>query len=70
MCAYVEMRNMGDDPRALSEKLITATTRQLESLICLSKAHARMRFSEFVELEEATNLLRSYPESLDLSIKI
>lgn len=54
------MRNMGDDPRA-SEKLITATTRQLESLIRLSEAHARMRFSEFVELadvKEASRLMR------------
>ncbi|KAF9559788.1 MCM-domain-containing protein [Agrocybe pediades] len=58
--AYVEMRNMGDDPRA-SEKRITATTRQLESLIRLSEAHARMRFSDFVEIEdvkEASRLMR------------
>lgn len=51
---------MGDDPRA-SEKRITATTRQLESLIRLSEAHARMRFSEFVELadvKEASRLMR------------
>ena len=59
--AYVEMRNMGDDPRA-SEKRITATTRQLESLIRLSEAHARVRFSEFVELsdvQEAGRLMRA-----------
>jgi len=51
---------MGDDPRA-SEKRITATTRQLESLIRLAEAHARMRFSEFVELadvKEASRLMR------------
>jgi DNA replication licensing factor MCM4 len=51
---------MGDDPRA-GEKRITATTRQLESMIRLSEAHARMRFSEFVELEdvrEANRLMR------------
>ncbi|TFK75716.1 MCM-domain-containing protein [Pluteus cervinus] len=58
--SYVEMRNMGDDPRA-AEKRITATTRQLESMIRLSEAHARMRFSPFVELKdvkEATRLMR------------
>ena len=58
--AYLDMRNMGDDPRA-SEKRITATTRQLESLIRLSEAHARMRFSDFVELsdvKEASRLMR------------
>ncbi|KAF5366956.1 hypothetical protein D9615_010614 [Tricholomella constricta] len=58
--SYVEMRNMGDDHRA-SEKRITATTRQLESMIRLSEAHARMRFSEFVELQdvkEACRLMR------------
>ncbi|KAF9004194.1 hypothetical protein BDZ89DRAFT_1080640, partial [Hymenopellis radicata] len=37
---------MGDDPRA-SEKRITATTRQLESMIRLSEGHARMRLSAF-----------------------
>ncbi|KAJ3753772.1 cell division control protein 54 [Lentinula raphanica] len=58
--AYVEMRNMGADPRT-SEKRITATTRQLESMIRLSEAHARMRFSEFVEdqdVKEAVRLMR------------
>ena len=46
---YVETRNIGDDPCA-SEKRIIATTRQLERLIRLSKAHARMRFPEFADL--------------------
>ncbi|KAJ3921144.1 cell division control protein 54 [Lentinula edodes] len=60
VAAYVEMRNMGTDPRT-SEKRITATTRQLESMIRLSEGHARMRFSEFVEdhdVEEAVRLMR------------
>jgi len=51
---------MGNDPRT-SERRITATTRQLESMIRLSEAHARMRFSGFVELqdvEEACRLMR------------
>ncbi|TDL28000.1 MCM-domain-containing protein [Rickenella mellea] len=58
--AYVDLRNMGHDPRT-SERRITATTRQLESMIRLSEAHARMRFSGFVELEdveEACRLMR------------
>ncbi|KAL0565914.1 MCM DNA helicase complex subunit [Marasmius crinis-equi] len=49
---YVETRRIGDNPQA-GEKHITATTRQLESMIRLSEAHARMQFSEFVELEDA-----------------
>jgi DNA replication licensing factor MCM4 len=58
--AYVEMRKVGEDPRS-SERRITATTRQLESMIRLSEAHARMRFSDSVDLEdvkEAGRLIR------------
>ncbi|KAH7098332.1 MCM-domain-containing protein [Auriculariales sp. MPI-PUGE-AT-0066] len=59
--AYVSLRSMGgSDPRA-REHRITATTRQLESMIRLSEAHARMRQSAFVEVEdvkEASRLLR------------
>ena len=59
--AYVEMRKAGIDSRT-QEKRITATTRQLESMIRLSEAHARMRWSEEVELEdveEANRLINS-----------
>jgi len=58
--SYVEMRKVGEDPRS-SERRITATTRQLESMIRLSEAHARMRFSETVDLQdvkEAGRLIR------------
>ncbi|KAG8850509.1 hypothetical protein FRC20_001998 [Serendipita sp. 405] len=58
--AYAALRKLGEDPRA-SEKTITATTRQLESLIRLSEAHARMRLSARVEIEdvkEANRLMR------------
>ncbi|TFY73018.1 hypothetical protein EWM64_g10994, partial [Hericium alpestre] len=48
---YVQLRSVGEDPRA-SEKRITATTRQLESMVRLSEAHARMRFSVLVELQD------------------
>jgi DNA replication licensing factor MCM4 len=64
--SYVEMRNMGDDPRA-GEKRITATTRQLESMIRLSEAHARMRFSEFVELEDVKEACRLMREAIRTS---
>ncbi|KAM5429166.1 MCM DNA helicase complex subunit [Microsporum canis] len=59
--AYVAMRKLGDDIRA-AERRITATTRQLESMIRLSEAHARMRLSEEVtadDVEEAVRLIRS-----------
>ena len=52
---YVEMRRIG------TKKTITATPRQLESLIRLSEAHARMRLSEWVEkadIEEAVRLIK------------
>ncbi|KAM3159859.1 DNA helicase [Lachancea thermotolerans] len=59
--AYVTMRKMGDDSRS-DEKRITATTRQLESMIRLSEAHAKMRLSQLVELQdvqEAVRLIKS-----------
>ncbi|WPK24118.1 hypothetical protein PUMCH_001376 [Australozyma saopauloensis] len=59
--AYVDMRKLGDDPRAL-EKRITATTRQLESMIRLAEAHAKMRLSQVVEaidVREAVRLIKS-----------
>ncbi|KAH9968055.1 MCM2/3/5 family-domain-containing protein [Russula dissimulans] len=58
--SYLKLRNLGDDPRA-AEKRITATTRQLESIIRLSEAHARMRLSPHVllpDVQEAYRLMR------------
>ncbi|CEP64126.1 MCM DNA helicase complex subunit MCM4 LALA0_S10e03026g [Lachancea lanzarotensis] len=55
--AYVTMRKMGDDSRS-DEKRITATTRQLESMIRLSEAHAKMRLSQFVELQDVQESVR------------
>ena len=49
--AYVDMRKIGSGRGA-----VTAYPRQLESLIRLSEAHAKMRFSqtvEIVDVEEA-----------------
>ncbi|KDN43338.1 MCM-domain-containing protein [Tilletiaria anomala UBC 951] len=62
---YVELRRAGEDPRS-SERRITATTRQLESMIRLSEAHARMRFSTEVttaDVEEAARLIREAAKS-------
>ena len=62
---YVELRKAGEDPRS-AERRITATTRQLESMIRLSEAHARMRLSTVVEaddVEEADRLIREAAKS-------
>ncbi|KAJ4296129.1 MCM DNA helicase complex subunit [Collariella sp. IMI 366227] len=59
--AYVEMRKLGQDVRA-AEKRITATTRQLESMIRLAEAHAKMRLSETVtadDVREAVRLIKT-----------
>lgn len=59
--SYVEMRKLGEDVRA-AERRITATTRQLESMIRLAEAHAKMRLSEVVtvaDVAEAVRLIKS-----------
>ncbi|OTB05941.1 hypothetical protein M426DRAFT_319324 [Hypoxylon sp. CI-4A] len=59
--AYVKMRKLGQDVRA-AEKRITATTRQLESMIRLAEAHAKMRLSHTVtkaDVLEAERLIQS-----------
>lgn len=59
--SYVEMRKLGQDVRA-AEKRITATTRQLESMIRLAEAHAKMRLATEVtrdDVLEAVRLIKS-----------
>ena len=59
--AYVAMRALGADIRS-QERRITATTRQLESMIRLAEAHAKMRLSEDVtadDVHEAVRLIKS-----------
>ena len=59
--SYVAMRKLGEDIRA-AERRITATTRQLESMIRLSEAHAKMRLSPEVteaDVHEAVRLIQS-----------
>lgn len=55
------MRKLGEDVRA-AERRITATTRQLESMIRLAEAHAKMRLAEEVtadDVREAVRLIKS-----------
>ncbi|XP_078431989.1 minichromosome maintenance (MCM2/3/5) family protein [Wolffia australiana] len=54
---YVEMRRRGNFAGS-SKKVITATPRQIESLIRLSEALARIRFSERVEEQDVTEAFR------------
>eukprot|EP00899_Mesostigma_viride_P019945 jgi/Mesvir1/27952/Mv20159-RA.2 len=51
--AYGELRMMGSH-----KKVITATPRQLESLIRISEALAKMRFADTVEREDVAEALR------------
>ena len=62
------LRKAGEDPRS-SEKRITATTRQLESMIRLSEAHARMRLSPFVELGDVKEAFRLMREAINTSAR-
>ncbi|CAG8635118.1 4422_t:CDS:10, partial [Gigaspora rosea] len=64
--AYVDLRRVGIDPRS-SENIITATTRQLESMIRLSEAHARMRLSQKVEISDVREAERLLREAIQLS---
>merc|ERR1712240_769236 len=59
---YVEMRKVG-----AGKGQVTAYPRQLESLISLSEAHARMRFSNMVELEDVEEAARLHREALKQS---
>lgn len=56
--AYVELRQLGNG------ETITATARQLESLIRLSEAHAKIRFSETVEPIDVSESVRLVKESM------
>lgn len=59
---YVEMRKIG-----AGRGQITAYPRQLESLIRLAEAHARMRFSQTVEVVDVEEAARLHREALKQS---
>eukprot|EP00250_Pteridium_aquilinum_P010421 c19376_g1_i1 orf=124-2694(-) len=63
---YVAMRRKGNFPGS-SKKVITATPRQLESLIRISEALARIRYSEQVERCDAAEALRLLEVALQQS---
>jgi DNA replication licensing factor MCM4 len=70
--SYVKLRSVGDDSSrgsssSSSEKRITATTRQLESMIRLSEAHARMRLSTAVELQDVREAYRLMRDAIRTS---
>ncbi|KAM6581506.1 hypothetical protein CsatA_005280 [Cannabis sativa] len=54
---YVDLRRRGNFPGS-GKKVITATPRQIESLIRLSEALARIRFSEVVKKRDVTEAFR------------
>ena len=57
------MRKLGEDIRA-AERRITATTRQLESMIRLAEAHAKMRLSAEVSAEDVAEAVRLIQSAL------
>ncbi|XP_058799343.1 DNA replication licensing factor MCM4-like [Phymastichus coffea] len=59
---YVDMRRIGS-----GRGQITAYPRQLESLIRLSEAHAKIRFSPVVEVEDVEEAYRLHREALKQS---
>ena len=64
--AYVAMRALGNNIDASSRR-ITATTRQLESMIRLAEAHAKMRLSPTVDESDVTEAVRLIKSAIKAS---
>ncbi|KAI9358309.1 MCM2/3/5 family protein [Zopfochytrium polystomum] len=64
LCSYYLRMRRGGGNSYTRDKVITATTRQLESMIRLSEAHARMRLSETVEVEDVDEAYRLIVDAL------
>ncbi|KAL7753240.1 MCM DNA helicase complex subunit [Sorochytrium milnesiophthora] len=72
---YVEMRDIGRRAAGVdagrtggsSNKTISATTRQLESMIRLAEAHARMRLARTVEVDDVVEASRLIREAIKAS---
>lgn len=62
---YVNMRRVGS-----GRGQITAYPRQLESLIRLSEAHAKVRFSQVVELQDVEEASRLFNYLLDYYLSL
>merc|ERR1712071_7580 len=60
--SYVEMRRIGS-----GRGQVTAYPRQLESLIRLAKAHAKVRYSDVVEVDDVEEAYRLHREALKQS---
>uniref|UniRef100_A0A7J3ZLT2 DNA helicase n=1 Tax=Fervidicoccus fontis TaxID=683846 RepID=A0A7J3ZLT2_9CREN len=59
---FVEMRRLGSE---LGEGVVSITTRQLEALVRLAEAHARMALKEWVTEEDAAEAIRLMKTFLD-----
>ena len=59
VAGYVDMRMVGNSVNhARNKKLITATPRQLEAIIRLSEAHARLHYRDEVKREDVLEAVR------------
>lgn len=56
--SYIQLRSKSN------KNIISATTRQLDAIIRLSEAHARVRLSQFVEVEDVHEAVRLIKESM------